>query len=335
MNKKNKILEYVRLLRFQTSAATSIAPFIGSLIMGQRDIFLLIIIFFIGLLCHIYGFVLNEYSDINVDKKSFDLKKKPLVAGTIPKNHAVYISLIACSFALMLVIVFFPSPGPIIFLLISIILSGIYDIFGKKITGSDFILAGGFFFFTLFGASTVSLDFTNLVYIVCCLSFFHILFINAVEAGLKDVDHDYIAGAITLVTVMGVRVINGKLYITKKFTMFAYSIKSVYIILILLAGLQLELSLWHSDLNIVHIVLGILLVIMLITLHKFLHLHTFNRTKLKRILAAHEISTYFLIPVLLSPLIGTSFTMIIIFLPFFWFIIMNFILYGTFVNSQV
>ena len=65
-----RILEYIRLFRFHTSAVTAMVPFIGSIVMGQRNGLNLIIIFFIGILYHIYGFVLNEYIDVEVDKKN-------------------------------------------------------------------------------------------------------------------------------------------------------------------------------------------------------------------------------------------------------------------------
>lgn len=78
MSVKNEMLEYFRLLRIHSGAGTASILLIGTLIMGQRDSSLLLIIFLIGILGHIYGFVLNDYVDIEVDKKSLDLEKKPL-----------------------------------------------------------------------------------------------------------------------------------------------------------------------------------------------------------------------------------------------------------------
>jgi len=72
---KNRTLGYLQLFRLQTTATTALTPVIGALVLGQKDIFHLFILFIIGCFYHIYGFVLNEYIDIDVDKKSKDLQK--------------------------------------------------------------------------------------------------------------------------------------------------------------------------------------------------------------------------------------------------------------------
>ena len=60
MSLKNKILEYFRLMRPQGAAQTASILFLGSLIMGLRDLTLLFILFIIGFMSHIHGFVLND-----------------------------------------------------------------------------------------------------------------------------------------------------------------------------------------------------------------------------------------------------------------------------------
>jgi 4-hydroxybenzoate polyprenyltransferase len=335
MSVKNRVLEYFRLLRFHSGAGTASILLIGSLIMGQRDPFLLIIVFFIGLLGHIYGFVLNDYVDIEVDKKSSDLKKKPLVSGTIPKEHALLIAFSACFCAYVLTIIFFPSLFSIFLLSSAAILSGIYDFLGKKIPGSDFLLAGSFFFFCLFGASTMSMHFTSLTYIVCLLFFVDFIFLNAVEGGIKDIDHDYLAGAKTLATVMGVNVKEGRLLITKKFTAFAYGLKVIYIGLIILLGFQPELNLWYSDEYIIYIIVALLVIGIFITSYKFLHLPIFDRSRMKKLYGVLNSASLSLIIIMLLPLIGPWITLLLLLLPITWYMAFNFVLYRTLLQPQV
>jgi len=336
MNLKNKTLGYLQLFRLQTAAATALTPVVGGLIMGQSDIVLLFILFLIGFLYHIYGFVLNEYIDIDVDKKSVDLKKKPLVCGVVPKSHALFITLLSSLFACFLTIFFFPLILPILFSIFALFLGGIYDIFGKKIPGSDFILGIGFFFICLMGASSVSYDFTTLTYIVCSIYFIHISFNNSVEGGLKDVDHDYLAGAKTLATKMGVYVKNGNLMISKKFSAFSFILKFIFICLIVFLCVQPEINLFNFGKNIVQIILVILFsIVMFYTMYKFLYLPVFDRSKLKKLFSVHEMSSYFLLIISISPLIGLWPTIFLIFLPFVWYILFNFILYGKLLQPQV
>jgi len=288
---------------------------------GQRDLLHLSILFIIGVLSHIFTFVLNEYADIGVDEKSPRLQEKPLVSGAIPKNHALFIALLACVCVYALTIIFFQSLFPLLFLSFALLLNGIYDIIGKKISGSDLLIGGGCFFSCLFGASTVSTDFTNLVYIVSFSIFVYIVYNNAVVGGLKDVDHDFLAGAKTTPIRMGVKVADGKLVITKKFTAFTFTVKLAYIGLIVLAGFQPELNVWQSDKYMIHIVVIFLVVVIFATLYKFWHPPNFDRLRLIKLFAIHEVATYSLGPLIIMPLVGLKITLILIFLPLSWFLI--------------
>jgi len=336
MNLRNRAFGYLQLFRLQTAAATALTPVIGGLVMGQHDLFFLFILFIIGFLYHVYGFVLNEYIDIEVDKKSIDLKKKPLISGIIPKKHALFITIISGFFACFLTIFFFRSVLPISFLVFALILGGIYDIFGKKIPSLDLVLGLGFFFICLMGASTISGNFTMLIYLVCFIYFIHISFNNSVEGGLKDVDHDYLAGAKTLATIMGVSVQNTGLKVTKKFAAFSYFLKIIFIILIVLLCIQPELNLFNYEKNMIQIILiAFFSVVVFFTMYKFLSLSTFDRSKLKKLFSVHEMSSFFVLIISLSPLIELWPTLILVFLPFIWYILFNFILYGKFLQPQV
>lgn len=336
MKRKHRFLEYLCLIRPQGAAFTGAVIIIGSLIMtGQRNMLHLSILFIIGVLGHIFGFVLNEYVDIGVDEKSQYLNEKPLVSGVIPKNHALFIALFACFGAYALTIIFFQSMFPLLFLSLAFLSGGIYDAIGKKIPGSDVFVGVASFFGCLFGASTVSIHFTNLVYIVSLSVFVYIVFSNAVVGGLKDAYHDHLAGAKTTAIRMGVKVENGKMLITKKFTVFAYTVNPIYIGLIVLAGFQPELNIWLSDIYMIHVIVLFLVFLVFATLYKFWHPPKFDRPRLIRILGIHELTAYSLGPIILLPIIGLKFTLFLLLLPLFWMLTVNFILYGKPIQPQV
>jgi 4-hydroxybenzoate polyprenyltransferase len=336
MKRKSRFLKYLGLIRAQGAAFTGIVVIIGSLIMmGQRDLLYLSILFIIGVLSHIFTFVLNEYTDVRVDEKSQYLKEKPLVSGDVPKNHALFIALLAAAFAIGLAIIFFRSPYPLFLLSLALLLGGLYDVFGKKIPASDLLIGGGCFFGCLFGASTVSIHFTNLVYIISLSVFFYIVFSNAVLGGLKDADHDYLAGAKTTATRMGVKVENGKLLIPKKFSVFAYIVELSYIGLIVLASFQPEIKLWQSDEYLVYIIVIFLIVVVFFTLYKFCRVNDFNRPQLYRLFGINMISAYSLAPIILLPLIGLKITLILLIFPLAWLLILNLILFGKPLQPKV
>lgn len=332
---KTSILEYLRLLRFHTSAATASAPLIGGLISGQREVVPLFVLLVIGILYHIYGFVLNEYIDIEVDKKSHELQKKPLVSGKIPGRHAQFIVLFSCIFAFILTIIFFPTPLPILFLVLGMGLGGIYDVFGKRLAGSDFILGAGFFFICLFGVSTYSVVFSTITYIVCFSYFLHIVFNNAIEGGLKDVFHDSLAGAKTSATRLGVKVENGIMYVTKKFTFFALVIRILFIFLVFLLLFEQDRTFWYSSYSLHIVILIILIVIIFISIYKFIKKSKFDRSRLKKLFSVHEMVSYFMLLIALSPIFGLLITLFLILLPSIWYLVFNGILYGKLLQPQV
>ena len=210
-----------------------------------------------------------------------------------------------------------------------------YDLFGKKIPAGDVFIAGSCFFICLFGASTVTIQFTPLIYIVACAMFFHILFNNAVEGGLKDVDHDTAAGAKTTATRLGVMIDDNRLLAPPRFMVFSYGVKIMYIALVILASFQPELNLWYSGEIIVYALIGVLIIVMMGSMHMFWHPPLFHRPRLIKIFSVHEIASYVLGPIILIPLLGYEYVAILLVLPIVWFVLWNTLLYGKPMQPQV
>ncbi len=335
MSISNKILEYLRLLRIHSSASTASLLFLGALIMGQQDSFLLLTVFFIGLLGHFFGFVLNDYIDIKIDKECLELKKKPLVSGSIPKEHALIIVFLTGFVSYFLTIFFFFSVLSIILLTTAAVLGIIYNVFGKKILGLDFVASGSLSLFFLFGASTVSDEFTMMVCIVCLALFFEFIFLHTVEGGLKDADHDSLAGVKNLATLFGIGVKDGNLVTTSKFLVFAYMLKGVFIGLIILLSLQPEINLWAFDNYIIQIIVLLLISVIIITTYKLLHLVVYTRSKVKKLYTILNSSSLALIIILLLPLIGIFCAVILLILPIAWYAFFNLALYGKPMQPRV
>ena len=80
----NKIEAYAKLLRLPGIGALGIITVIGALTVGVTDIYNLSIIFIIGAIACIYGFILNDYSDVEIDELVDELHGKPF--QNIPGN---------------------------------------------------------------------------------------------------------------------------------------------------------------------------------------------------------------------------------------------------------
>ena len=335
MNFSERVLEYLRLFRFHAVSMETTIILIGALVMGQRDIWKLFIVFLIGLFGHITGYVLNDYADLEIDKKSIELKEKPLVSGRIPKSYALIAAMLSAVITYALTIYYFPYPWTISLLVLATLLTIIYDFYGKKIPGSDFIVAGSIAVFCLFGASTVSSSFTSLIYLVCLVFFFDVVFINVVEGGLKDVDHDHFLRSKTLATVTGVRVEKNKLIITKKFLSFAYAFRGIHVFFIILLGFDPMLNIWLSDKYAIQIIAVIFIVMLLFGSYKFLHLKIFDRSKMKKLYGGVNAASGILLIVLLYPILGFTVALFLLLYPLMWYSAFNVLLYGKPLEPQV
>ena len=328
MSSKTKVIAYFRLLRFHAAASESTLILLGALLMGLRDIFLLLILFIIGLFYHIYGYVLNDYADIELDKKSLDLEKKPLVSDIIPKKHALFLILFGLIGSYVFAFTYLRFLIPLCLLSLAILLGGIYDLYGKKVPGiSDFIIAGSLMFAFFFGASAVSSPFSIPVYIVGLLIFVAIVFVNVVEGGLKDVDHDFLTGGKTLAILLGVKVREGRLLITKKFIGFACGLITVCVLLLLILFMQPEIDLYQGKYIQLAIVV-ILLAIILVLCVRFFQLKVFDRSKIKRFYAIINALAGVLLFFGIFPIIGLVALIVLLALPVTWYVVFNLVLYG-------
>lgn len=328
MRFKDKLVIFFRLSRLHGAASVSLLILIAALLNGQKDTSLLILLFFIGILYHVFLFVLNEYTDIEVDKLSKDLKKKPLVRGDISQRSALVIVFIAAIATTSLTIIFFMTLSALIFLMFALIFGTLYDFYGKKIKGySDLLIGAALAFIFLYGAGAVTDQVTNMIYIISGLIFVAIVFANGVEGGLKDVDHDYLGGARTLATILGVKVKDEKLLIPMKFRIFGFSLIGICFFLLFLLVYQPEVNIFESD-YVKLIIIVILIFCILTSSYELLTLKLFDRVKIKRLYAILNSAGGILLLIILVPLIGIQMTIILIIIPISWYIVFNIIFYG-------
>lgn len=337
----DRILEYLRLARFQTAGTTSILLVIGFLTVlgssGMADVspFDILILLIIGIMMHIFGFVLNEYCDIEVDRHAKLLLDKPLVSGRISPKKALTFVGIAFAVAYLLTILFFFSAYTILVLFLSTIFVIIYDVLGKKVPGLDISLAAGTGIFLILGgyaflSNKPDAALPPLIYVFSFLVFLQILFNNAVEGGLKDVKSDASAGVRTLAMVLGVK---PPLKINKGFKIFAYGIKIIHLLIVWLVLINLQ-DFVASTINApylfgTYIFAALFSLAILYTTWNFLENEIGDREKLKRIFSIHEISTAYLVIIVLLPIIGIGLTLFLLVLPLFWYIGFNALLYGN------
>ena len=328
MNLKTLFIEYAKLSSAHFISLTATIPVTGAIAMGEKNLFLLTIIFFIGLSAHIFGFAFNHYNDIEVDSLIEHINKRPLPSGSISKKHAlIYISLIFL-IGFVLTIYFFGIKLLMLYL-IGIILAGIYDRYSKKIGGMDFILAASVTIGVVFGAATVSSDFNNIVLLFFILAFIQTLNLNLIAGGIKDADHDFMINSKHIATRLGVKVKNGFFIIPNSFKFLAYFFGIVYAFFVL-TPMILRIITFNVFLFIILIFLNILF---LYVTFKILHLKRFDRQEVRKYVIIQYTVNWLNIPILLMSVAPWS--GLLVFYPAIGLIISNIIVHQTIFRPKV
>jgi 4-hydroxybenzoate polyprenyltransferase len=344
---KNKIRAYLRLIRIHTIIATALTPSLGAFatysvlknkLIPDNIIQIFIPLFLVGIIIHIFGEILNDYMDYDIDKANVELLEKPLVSGDVSKRSAL-IGLILCFIFLILVIVFSKFNNLSIILFIIGATTGIiYQLISKKWLHSAILLAFYVFFIILFGAAYAGaydniLFIPPLVYVLSILGFFQLWINTAILGHIKDIKNDSEYGAKTFPMLFGVKVEGEgktpKLIIPMGFRTLVIFIQIINLIVAFLPIIYYK-KFYDGSINLflLSFSLVILSVIILVSMIKTMRFKLFERNKLMKIMAVREIATYFLAPVLLLPLIGEVMTIIYIFFPLIWFIIVNKLISG-------
>jgi len=328
MNLKTIFFEYAKLSSAHFIFLTAIVPLTGAIAMGEKDLFLLTMLFLIGLTAHIVGFALNHYMDIEVDRLISSTNKRPLPSGRISKKHALLYILLILFLGCLLTLYFYGIILLVVYLG-GILLASIYDTYSKRVSGMDFILAASVIVGVMFGAATVSFHFTPLIFILCILAFLQTLNLNLVAGGIKDADHDYLIQSKHLSTRLGVRVKQGILHIPPSFQFIAYFLGILYALCVFLPVL---FGVIHLDISLLLLLL-LFNVLFFIVTYKLVHLKGFNRQEVQKYVVLQYTINWSNVPILLmsvAPLAG-----FLLLYPIIGLVVSNVILYRTIVRPQV
>ncbi|MDG6218961.1 MAG: UbiA family prenyltransferase [Candidatus Thermoplasmatota archaeon] len=318
-----KIADYLVLLRFPGLGGLAIPPVIAAMTVGTFDMFSLVLLFLVGAYSSIYGFVLNDFMDIEVDKKSKDLKDRPLVSGAISKQAALWICFASIMLTFVTFFILFYGEMITFFrflsvfcILIAWILGSIYDIYGKKILGSDVLVAFSISLIFLIGAFAVNKEPTLFTWIIFLLTFNNLFHMNAIEGGIKDADHDVLMNVNNIALRSGVHVENNSLFIPNRFKILGMGLRISSIIL-----LFIPFVLFNQPFFIWQIVFLIIVSILVLYFSlKLLSLKEFNRRIIRKNISIQSFLRYSLVPIMLLSIIDLVPAIILILFPFCWYL---------------
>jgi 4-hydroxybenzoate polyprenyltransferase len=326
----NLLFEYARFFRLPGLGGLSMAPIFGAISLMdvgvQIGLTTFFILFIFGIIKSIYGFVLNDYADLELDKLSDDISNRPLVKGTISKRTALGICFFCVIGAFVILFLFFHK-NPTFYLgvgclILALVFGTIYNLYGKRFMSSAFIAAAADALIVLVAAFVISPDgnlsiFTWIIFILLFLQF---LFMTTVVGGIKDADHDYILNVKNFALASGVKVDDEKnVYMPLGFKAYGFGIRflSVLFVFVPFVFFNIEFEIWQ----IILLILLALLVLLLTV--KMLTIKTFKPTdpKILKLFSTQGILRYFFVPVMLIPVIGLFNGLILMIFPIIWFVI--------------
>lgn len=321
------IREYILLTRMRLWFYTGFIPVSGALAMGMIEIRQLALLYIIGCLAHIRGFTMNDLFDREFDKNSPFVMSRPLAKGTISRTSALILIGISLLMTWFIIAVSFLNWGTALMALAAPLLGAAYNLAGKKILGSDVILAMSFFCVCLTGSFSVSTEVTSAAILISLFWAFNVLYLNLI-AGLKDLEFDMKSGAKTLAIALGGRAKREIVKISKplKFTLFLIWLSQTAIISALFLNPRLQDGYFQSPFLPLFI---FILEISIIGVHiRILKLREANTRSLARLVSLPIILNFLLVFLLLAPLTGIFIPIVIYIISLSWSLLFNFLTYG-------
>ena len=336
---KDIIVDYLRFMRIPGVVGLAMTPVVGALCVNVFTPHILASLFLIGVISKIYGFVMNDYFDVEIDRLSKNTSQRALVKGTISKKTALFI-VISCFFlGYIAVFIFFYRPHPLFYMglcciILADILGIIYNVYGKRLIGSDFLIALSECMFLLFGALVVLPTGTPgiIFWIIFILLFNEQLYMNAVAGGLKDADHDYIRGVKNIALAIGVSVKEDKTIIIpigfKAFGLGERILSSV-IVFIPFIFYKITYTIWQIA------ILLVFAALIIISSFKMLNIKKFERKNIQKLIATQLLSWHFLVPIMLVGIIGLKYSLLLITLPLIWYVLISTLIGQKLFQSQI
>jgi len=270
---------YVQLMRLY-GIFMAMMPLLGALSNGIFDkLFFLLLV---GISANIFGFIQNDYFDIEIDRKSGYVADRPLASGVISKQEAVMLMALLFIISAVITLAFFTYLS-FIFLLIYYLFYTLYNKFSKKYPWMEYALGMAGTMIFLAGATSLKESINTATMLMAFLPLPKYAFNVGVSANLKDLKYDSMQGVITTPGIFGAYA-DDMIHIPISFIRYGYALKLVFST-IALAALYFY-PLYFSPFLLLASITG-----MLYTMTKIFE-NVNNRSKMLFYAEIHEIFTY-------------------------------------------
>ena len=249
-----KLLILIGLGRVLMAPVTMSAPVFGAMSvrsLGPREVFGLALI---GLCAHLFGFILNDLYDFELDQTVSSRNSGPLFTGRISTREAWVFALLQVPLVYIIYRFWLKGPGiGILFLLASLMLSLIYNSWSKR--GSlpkwipELALALSIGALCLAGSLVIATSLSVTTVLFTLAMSIGLLILNSVPSGLKDLKTDSAYGVQSFVIWMNAQMVNEEQYrIPQKLRVYSLSLQISYALIVLSLVWIWSLNWWVAGL---------------------------------------------------------------------------------------
>jgi len=273
---------YVQLMRLY-GIFMAMMPLLGALSNGIFNNLLWLLI--VGISANIFGFVQNDYFDIEIDKKSGYVADRPLASGAISKGEAVTLMALLFVVSVSITLAFF-SYLSLLFLLLYYFFYTIYNRFSKKFAWMEYALGMAGTMIFLSGATSLKEEIGTSTMFIAFLPLLKYAFNVGVSANLKDLKYDSMQGIVTTPSIFRAYA-DDMIHIPVSFIRYGYALKLLFSLIALTA-------LYFYPMYISPFLVLASIAAMLYTMTKIFE-NVNNRSSLLFYAEIHEILTYMVI----------------------------------------
>jgi len=333
--------EYLRLGRIFNAEIIALILVLSYLLSArlydiQTDYRIIILLFIGGVFAHIGGAYNNDRLDLIIDKKARYTTHKPLVSGSISLKISKKIEFVSVSiFIISILIASYISESTqskffsqrilvtIIYICCAFVLAYIYNRYNKSNMLINVVGQLYASFIVLIGMSII-IDFDFILFLSAIVIGINGVYLNIIEADFKDFEGDIV----NVPKSLGVRFKGEKAVNISKFYVLNDVLKIFMFVLILYILVLEEVSIFF-----ISVAFGLFIINYLVRITMFKNLSS-NREKMKRFIAAQELTSIFLISTIF--MIINPFLPILVFLfVTIWLSMWNKALWGTYFRPQV
>lgn len=345
---RHRLGKWIKTMRVQTALVTSLAIWGGYITVAPLTFEAAVILGFIGIQYHIFGFTMNEVEDYEYDASIGNGSEHPIAKGEVHAGLAKYVSWIAFMLSIVVSVLSGYSVAGSMVLILSVVPAVMYNKYSKAHWWSNVYLSIWAMMMVISGALHAGTP--NVISYALAIAIGIQIFVQVIEGDMKDIagsensicdaldvklksTHEYVKSKdkLSFDAIESAKSVDIVSY-TKRFTGLVYGLKAIELVILL----YITSSFASMSMAMIrpYVLLYFIISIVFITSISMVTVYVYDRSRIKRMSSLHELSAIMLIGATVYP-IQQSGGLLIAIAPILWYIGVNKIIHSGPLNPDI